>query len=184
MDSLDYPWRKKKALTFSVNSTHLIRTPFKYKRFLWPPKCLYWQGLTESTKLLSSWFFLTKLVFVLFKTDPSCEDSTCNQPYQASLNWHYWYPQYGLPPQSAQPEVAWSCSSQEWWTHPQGSFIQTIDNRSQESQAPCPAVHGRLQMRPQSMRNNWSKQLGRSCKWSCPLEMDSERRNQESRHEM
>ena len=38
MDSLLCPWRKK-SLTFSLNSTHLIRTSCQYRHFLWPPQC-------------------------------------------------------------------------------------------------------------------------------------------------
>ena len=40
MDSLLCPW-KKKCLTFSLNSTRLIRTSCQYRHFLWPPQCSY-----------------------------------------------------------------------------------------------------------------------------------------------
>ena len=72
-----------------------------------------------------------------------------------------WFPQHALPPQSAPPEMAGTCSSHGWWAHPQESFIQTINNRSRESRVRRPAVQRRLETWPQSMRN-WSKQLGRS----------------------
>jgi len=149
MDGLDYPWRKKSPYIFCKYG-HPVNTDTLYGPLsvcidrLW----LRVQNYCLPDSSWPSWYLfylrLTPVVKIVV---------TCNQPYQASLNCHYWYPQYGLPPQSALPEVAQSCSSQGWWTHPQGSFIQTIDNRSQESQAPCPAVHGRLQMQPQSMRN-------------------------------
>ena len=90
-----------------------------------------------------------------------------------------WFPQHALPPQSAPPEMAGTCSSHGWWAHPQESFIRTINNRSRESRVRRPAVHRRLQTWPQSMRN-WSKQLGRCCDWSCSLETDSERRNEKA----
>ena len=38
MVSLLCPWRKK-SLTFSPNSTRLIRTSCQYRHFLWPPQC-------------------------------------------------------------------------------------------------------------------------------------------------
>ena len=46
-----------------------------------------------------------------------------------------WYPQHALLSQQAPPEMARTCSSHGWWTHPQGSFIRAIENRSQESRA-------------------------------------------------
>ena len=161
---------EKKTLTFSVNSTRWIQTQTPYMALIFNTNTLYgplsvyidrlW--LRVQNYCLPDFSWPSWYLFCLRLTPVVKIEVTCNQPYQASLNCHYWYPQDGLPPQSVPPEVARSCSSQEWWTYPQGSFIQTIDNRSQESQAPYPAVHGRLQMRPQSMRN-WSKQLGRSC---------------------
>ena len=90
-----------------------------------------------------------------------------------------WFPQHALPPQSAPPEMAGTCSSHGWWAYPQESFIRIINNRSRESRVRRPAVHRRLQTSPQSMRN-WSKQLGRCCDWSCTLETDSERRNEKA----
>ena len=45
-DSLLCPWGKK-VLTFSLNSTWLIRTPNYDGHFLWPLQCPYYRGLTD-----------------------------------------------------------------------------------------------------------------------------------------
>lgn len=81
--------------------------------------------------------------------------------------------------QSAPTEMARACSSNGWWTHPQGISIRTIEDRSQESRAPGSAVQGREQTWPQSMRNS-SKQLWRCLVSSCLLETVKEWDNYES----
>ena len=88
-----------------------------------------------------------------------------------------WFPQHALPPQSAPPEMAGTCSSHGWWAHPQESFIKTINNRSRESRVRRPAVQRRLETWPQSIL---IQTTGKICDWSCSLETDNERRNEKA----
>ena len=102
----------------------------------------------------------------------------CHQQWNAVTCWN---PQRALHSQSAPTEMARACSSNGWWTHPQGISIRTIEDRSQESRAPGSgsAVQGREQTWPQSMRNS-SKQLWRCHVSSCLLETVKEWGNYES----
>ena len=100
----------------------------------------------------------------------------CHQQWNAVT---YWNPQRALHSQTAPTEMARACSSNGWWTHPQGISIRTIEDRSQESRAPGSAVQGREQTWPQSMRNS-SEQLWRCHVSWCLLETVKEWGNYES----